>query len=439
MQLKETLKSIINGFWLTPVPIGIKRNIELPLNLKKIISVIGARRAGKTYILYDTVNRLTASGVPLKNILFINFEDERLQLKTADLDLILQVWRELHNGEKLINHWFFFDEIQNVTGWEKFVRRIYDTVTKNIFITGSNSAFLAKEIATSLRGRTLPVEVFPFSFDEYLKYFKTGLNYYDELNKAAIINRFNDYLSNGGFPEALPLSETVHSELLRNYYYVMLYKDLIERYRISSPAVLKFFIGKLADNLSKPFSVNKIYNDLRSMGLKLDKNFLYELIVYLENIYLTFNVTRHDFSFISRSRSDKKVYFIDNGLINILTHAFSGNKGKLLENSVYLFLRSRFGVLYENNIFYFKKEAECDFALFDRGKPVFCIQSSYDISNPDTKKREITGLLAAMKFFGLKKGFIITAEQSEELTLDDKKIIILPAYKVFIDKNIDDI
>ncbi len=438
MQLKETLKSIINGFWQTTVPLGIKRNIELPLNLKKVISVIGARRTGKTYILYNTVQRLTDSGVPLKNILFINFEDERLQLKTADLDLILQVWRELHNGEKLDEQWFFFDEIQNVTGWEKFVRRIYDTVTKNIFITGSNSAFLAKEIATSLRGRTLPVEVFPFAFDEYLRYSKTGFNYYDEMNKAVIINKFNEYLFKGGFPETRSLPENMQPELLRNYYYVMLYKDLIERYNVSSPTVLKFFIGKLADNLTKPFSVNKIYNDLRSMGLRLDKNFLYELIVYLENIYLTFNVTQHDFSFISRSRSDKKVYFIDNGLINILTHAFSGNKGKLLENAVYLYLRLNFGALYENNIFYFKKKAECDFVLFDGGTPRFCIQSSYDISNEDTKKREISGLMAAMKFFDLDKGFIITAEQSEELTLGNKKIVILPAYKLFLDKNLDD-
>ena len=164
----------------------------------------------------------------------------------------------------------------------------------------------------------------------------------------------------------------------------------------------------------------------------MDKNLLYDLIIYVENIYLAFKIERYDYSLASRKRSDKKIYFIDNGLAGIITHQFSQNSGRLLENAVFIFLRKQFGNIYENNIFYYKDKVECDFVIFDRDRPQYCIQVSYDISEPETRKREIKGLLAALKHFKLSEGYIITAEHEEELTIKDKIIFIKPAYKLMI-------
>lgn len=434
MQIKETIKFIIRRFQESELPGILSRNIELPFDSNKIISLVGVRRCGKTYLLYDTILKLQQSGVPRENILFINFEDERLQLKTNELDLIIQSWRELHPGKNISEHYFFFDEIQNIYGWEKFVRRIYDNETKKIFITGSNSSFLAKEIATSLRGRTLTYEVFPFSFDEYLRYLDISTDYFSEIQRAKILNAFYNYLKSGGFPETIDCDPLKQNEILRNYYYVMLYKDLIERYEIKSFIVLKYFIEKLADNVTKPFSINKIYNELRSQGLKMDKNQLYEFITFINNIYLSFTVQKFDNSYSQRSKSDNKSYFIDNGLLNVITPDFSENKGKLLENLVFLFLRRKYGNLYENNIYYFKDKYECDFLVFQAKKINYCIQVCYDLSDQETKKREIRGLLRALEYFNHPEGYIITAEQEDELLIENKNIIIKPAFKLFIDK-----
>jgi hypothetical protein len=435
MLIKETIKSIIKRFQQTELSGIIPRNIKLPINSQKIVSLVGVRRCGKTYLFYDTILKLRNASIPSENILYINFEDERLQLKTNELDFIIQAWRELHQGSDITNHYFFFDEIQNIEGWEKFIRRIYDNETKNIFITGSNSSFLASDIATSLRGRTLTYEVFPFSLYEYLNFKNITPDYYPENNKALILNNFYTYLEKGGFPETIACDPHKQTEILRHYYYVMLYKDLIERYQIKAFHVLKYFIEKLADNLTKPLSVNKIYNDLRSQGLKMDKNLLYEFIGYLNHVYLTFTVQKFDTSYAQRTRSDNKTYFIDNGLLNVITPNLAENMGKLLENLVFLFLRKKFGNLYESNIYYFKENYECDFLVFQSKKLAYCIQVCYDISDKETKKREIRGLLAALKYFNHPTGYIITTEQEEELSVDNRTIIVKPIYKLLIDEN----
>jgi predicted AAA+ superfamily ATPase len=295
---------------------------------------------------------------------------------------------------------------------------------------------LSTEIASALRGRTLTFEVFPFNFKEYLYFKNINTDYYLPANRANIVNEFYHYLTQGAFPETIREQAMQQSEILRTYYYVMLYKDLIERYKIGSVSVLKFFIEKLADNLTKGFSINKIYNDLRSRGLSLDKNLLYDLIEYFENIYLSFKIERYDYSLAARQRSDKKAYFIDNGLLGIITHQFSQNFGKLLENLIFVYLRQQLGSVYEHTIFYFKQKHECDFVVFERDKATFCIQVCYDISESETRKREISGLMEAMEFFKLDVGYIITAEHEEEFFAESKKIVMKPAFKLLIDNKL---
>jgi len=434
MVSKEVLKEII-VYYQNSVPQNIvKRDVELPLKGKKIISLTGVRRCGKSYLMFDTINRLRSSGVNAESIIYINFEDERLDFAADELDLVLQACFELYPHIEQSGFWFFFDEIQNVSGWEKFLRRIYDTVTTRIFITGSNSGFLSVDIATSLRGRSLTYELFPFSFAEFLKYKRVNTDYYMPVQKAIIVNHFNGYLKMGGFPETFDNTSQENIEMLRNYFYVMLYKDLIDRYKISSVSALRFFIDKLMINVTKPFSVNRIYNELRSQGFKLDKNLLYDLFVYINNIYLAFRLPKFSYSYVKRAASDKKIYFIDNGLVNALSLVFSSDSGKLLENAVFLYLRSKFGSLFSENMFFYKNgnNRECDFIITENKKVTTAIQVSYNINDGNTLKRELAGLESAVKTFKPDKAIIITADQELQISDAGFPVEVIPAYKFFL-------
>ena len=208
MDTKDLLKSIIRGFHTDALPQGIiKRDIDLPINSGAIISVIGSRRAGKTFLLLATIEQLIAQGTSKEQIVYINFEDERLiDLKASDLDTILQAYRELYPEKSLSEAYIFLDEIQNIDGWEKFVRRIHESITKRVYITGSNSKLLSTEIATALRGRTLSYGVFPLSFLEYLRFRdiphdKNDL--YAPSVHARIMRGLEEYLLYGGFPEVI--------------------------------------------------------------------------------------------------------------------------------------------------------------------------------------------------------------------------------------------
>lgn len=290
MKKKEILKTIIREFHASEIPSLVKRDVEVPIASGKIISIIGPRRSGKTYFLYQLISKIVESTSNKENILYINFEDERLDLTTEELDLILHAYRELYPEIDLSKAFLFFDEIQNINRWEKFIRRIYDSITKNIFITGSNSKMLGDEIATSLRGRTLKYEILPLSFEEFLSFkkFKMTLpqDFYDSKIRAKVINLFKEYMLWGGFPEIIFQPEGLKMRILQEYFDVMIYRDLIERYSIKDTFVLKYFIKRVAETVSKPLSINKIYNEIKSHGLKVGKNILYEFLEYLENAFI---------------------------------------------------------------------------------------------------------------------------------------------------------
>ena len=405
-----------------------KRDIELPLNTSKIISLTGIRRSGKTFLLLDTIKRLLKSKVDKSRIIHINFEDERLQIKTEDLDLILQSYRELYPENDLSECYFFFDEIQNIPQWEKFVRRLHENISTHIFITGSNSNMLSSDIATTLRGRNLNFEIFPLTFKEYLIFKNIAPDIKGSQQKSLIISSLKSYINNGGFPELLNIPEEYHQKVLQEYYYVMLYKDLIERYDISSPTILKYFLNRILTNIGKPTSVNKIYNELKSNGYKVSKNTLYDFLEYSEAIYLNLGLKKFDFSLIKREKSEKKNYFIDNGLINALSFKFSHNFGLLLENAVFLFLRQKF----RDDLYYFKDNKECDFVVFENEKVTQLIQVCYDIEDEDTFNREKNSLIYAGKKLNVSEGIILTFDIEDEIIDKDFKIKIIPAYKYFL-------
>ncbi len=424
MKKKELLKQIIRDFH-TSENFSVKsRDINLPIDTEKIITLIGVRRCGKTSIFYDLINTLCKK-IKKERILFLNFEDERLDLHIDELDLILQAYMELYPNLNLRECYFFFDEIQNIPSWEKFIRRVYDTISKNIFITGSNSKLLSSEIATSLRGRTISFEVYPLSFKEYLSFFDVKVDLYSSKSLALIKNYQEKFLKNGSFPETLFLDEKYVNKILQEYFNVLLYKDLVERYSISNTVALKFFLKRLISSSTKQISINKIYNELKSNGIKIGKNTLYDFLDYSLNIYFSLTLQKYDNSLVNKELGEKKIYSIDIGLNNAIEFKFSNNLGKSLENAVFLELKRR-----EKEIFYYRSyKSECDFLIFTNGKITEAIQVSYDISDEDTKQREVKALLEVCKNFKLKNALIITFDTQDEFIQNDIFIKIEPFYK----------
>jgi uncharacterized protein len=429
MKLKNIIKEIIVDFQARKFDEIISRDMEIPVDTGKIVSISGIRRSGKTYLMFDVIKKLILKGTDTKKLVYINFEDERLNIKIDELDLILQSQRELYPDMELNNCYYFFDEIQNVDGWEKFVRRLYDTVSKNIYITGSNSKLLSSEIATSLRGRTINYEVFPLSFKEYLKFKNIAGNKFDKKVNSLKVHAFNEYLFNGGYPEVIGYEDSIRDKTLQTYYQVMIYKDLTERYKVPDLSILNYFLSRVTNNLTKPTSVNKIFNELKSNGYKTSKNILYDYLEWIEAVYFTLKVQKFDHSLIKREKAEKKYYIVDNGLVNAVTYNFSKDYGKLLENLIAIHLKSEFN----KNVYFYKDNVECDFLVFDRDKPLHAIQVCWDISDKDTLKREIKGLVAACKFVGLTEGVIVSMNDDFELTENDIKIKCISAINFLCD------
>ncbi len=372
---------------------------------------------------------LVDSNVPIQNLLYINFEDERFELTSSDFDAILQAYRELYSNINLKHTYFFFDEIQNIKDWEKFVRRCYDTITKNIFLTGSNANLLSSEIATALRGRTLTYEILPLSFREYLLFKKVVPEKYDSTSRAKINKLFDRYLFEGGYPEVTFLADSLKNQALQEYFDVMTYKDLVERYNFTNLPVIKYFLKRIAASAGSYLSLNKLYNDLRSQGYKLDKNYLYQVNEAARAVYLSLPVSKFDYAELKRSGSDKKNYFVDNGLLNAITFKFSEDKGKMLENLAYLQFR-RNG--YE--IFYYKDTSECDFVLQQKDK-LMPVQVCYSLDDPVTKERELKGLVHCCTKLGLKKGVVLSFSDQKEETIQHIKVKYLPVVPYFLERH----
>lgn len=427
MKKKELLKQLIVTFQ-NSLPIAVlERELSLPIDSGKIITVPGVRRCGKSSLFILLIHQLLAKGISKERILFLYFDDERLSFDASNLDEILQAYRELYPDIPLKNAYLFFDEIQMANDWQPFVRRVYEQECKNIFITGSNSRMLSSELSTSLRGRTLQYEEFPLSFDEYCRFRQIDANYYVATNQAKIINAFKEYLQEGGFPEVVLSQEVYRERILQEYFFVMLYKDLIERYEIKNVAAVRYFIKRVMTNLTKPTSINRIYNELKSQSVSIGKNTLYELIEQTESIYLFFSLSKYDPSFTKESSSDKKYYCIDNGLRSILLNPQSEDNGKLLENIVFLHLRRQLPI--QAGIHYFKGKKECDFLLTNQQKVTQLIQVTWDMHGAETRKREIEGLLEAAQATGCKELTILTLEEEEELQEQQIAIHVVPVWK----------
>lgn len=428
MGKKELLKQLIAGFQaLLPIEV-YPRELTLPLDSGKIITVPGVRRCGKSSLFLLTINQLIRERIIAKEqILFLNFDDERLHLNADNLDEILQAYRELYPAIPLKDVYMFFDEVQMADDWQPFVRRVYEQECRHIFLTGSNSRMLSSELATSLRGRTLQYEEFPLSFNEFCNFTDINTNYYVPENRAKLVNAFKTYLHGGGFPEVVLAAPLYKDRILQEYFFVMLYKDLVERYEIKNPEPIRYFIKRVMSNLAKPTSINRIYNELKSQGVSIGKNTLYDVIVQTESVYLFFSLTKYEPSLVKESTGDKKYYCIDNGLRSVLLNPHSEDNGKLLENAVFLHLRRNLRI--QEELHYYKGKKECDFVVVEYDKVTRLIQVSYQMGDEETRKREVDGLLEAAQETGCRELTIVTMEAEAEWKEQDMSIHVVPAWK----------
>ena len=399
----------------------IKRDIKIDLNSNKIISIVGARRTGKTYVMFQCIKTLKENGVMIDNILYINFENERLiGLNAKDLDLLLVAHKELFSPDGKI--YIFLDEIQVVENWDKWVRKIYDTGKYYIILTGSSSELLSSEIATSLAGRNLTYTVFPFSFSEYIsaKGLKVNRLQKYSTDRGTILKATNDFLEYGSFPEISVLGDNTRKlEILSSYFDAIFFKDIVRRYRIREINELRIFLRILCSNYALYFSSVRVLNTFKSMGWNINRATILNFLEYSSNVFLVQKLEQYEKSTTRRLTLHKKVYTIDTGISRLFSDI---NMGRALENAVYLeLLRKR-----NKDISYLKLKSgkEIDFVVGERTKET--IQVCYDVSDPDTRSREVSALLEGAKYFGLKAAKIITYVFEDEEIIEGIKIQYTP-------------
>ena len=405
-----------------------ERSLQLPLNKQRIVTVTGVRRCGKSSLLHLTINRLLASGVDKEQILYIGFDDERLaNMDVSDFDEILQAYRLMYPDRPLSSVYMFFDEIQIVKGWELFVLRVYKSYCKNVYVTGSTAQMLSGEMNSALRGWPDEYTEYPLSFKEFIAFKGVKANRYTEEGAALMANMFKSYLLTGGFPQAVLANvETERVKLLQAYFNTMLFRDMIEHYNISaSPSVVRYFLKRVFNNITKPSSVNNIYNDLKSQGLKLSKDSLYQWLDYACNIFLLHKVPKYSKSIIKQSTSLSKYYVVDFALAKSVLLPQSEEKGKALENAVYMHLARH---LNENEqIYYFNEGAECDFVIANDEGVKELIQVCWELDEFNTP-RECGGLCAASAATGCKKISIVTCNQAQSIHYGDLQINVVAAW-----------
>ena len=407
-----------------------KRENPLPVNAGKIVTVPGVRRCGKSSRMESVVNALLASGVERKRILWMGFDDERLvSMNSDELDRIIEAYREMYPDIELASVYMFFDEIQLIENWEYFIMRLYKHSTKNIYISGSNATMLSSELKSALRGWPVEEETLPLSFREYCDFNGFKTDSWLESDMARLRNAFESYNNNGGFPEVVLTNNSLNKvKILQTYFDTMLLKDLVEHYNLSNIEVLRYFLKRIMANLTKPTSIRAIHGDIKSRGLKVSKDDLYEWANHACDIFMFIRVPNYSKSLQKIESSQPKYYCIDNGLRNAVLLPQSNDEGKKLENTVFLQLyRLRTPI---DRIFYYHGKGECDFVI-QRGVEIdSLIQVTWNMDDQETRQREINGLIEASDVTGCRNLFIITADTDEEIRLSDNRIInVLPAWR----------
>ncbi len=422
---RETWVRIIKDFQEFDLPELVERDIEVEteLPIKRVISILGARRTGKTFFMFQCIKKLLEK-VEKNRILYVNFESDLLiGCGVSDLRNMIEIFYEIYPENENKKVYLFLDEIQNVHGWEKFVRAIIDSENIQVLVSGSSSKFLSKEIATSLRGRTLPYYIYPFSFKEFLKAknFEIG-KYLSSSQKAKLLNFLEKYIK-GSYPEAV-FFEREKERILKEILDVTIYRDVVERFKVKNVKVLKLLLKSLVS--STYFSVHKFYNYLKSLGIKVSKNTIYNYIDYFSDSLILYTLRKYSKSYKEVEQTTPKIYFVDNGLLVI-----NGieSLSRFMENTVFLELVRR-NFMPNNDLFYFvSNNKEVDFVLKEKEKITQMVQVCYDVEDFNTKERELNALVKASKELKCNDVLVITWDYEKVEKYKNKKIKFLPLWK----------
>ena len=382
-----------------------KINYKSHINSKPITVIAGIRRSGKSTLLKQF-------SLKLPNFYYVNFDDERLiSFSVEDFNNLLIIWKK-----KFASKYILIDEVQNVTGWERFVRSLHDENYK-LFISGSNAKLLSSELSTHLTARYQKIELYPFSFKEMAEYRQADLlPSMISTAKAKILKLFDEYLVHGGFPEYIKYK---NEEYLKRVYEDIIYRDIITRFGIKEVKSFRELTNYIFTNFTKELS----YNNLKTiLGIKTAMS-VRNYVGFLEESYLIFELFKYDYSLKKQYISDKKLYVIDNGMRNATAFYFSTDRGRLLENLVFIELKRR-----KNEIYYFKDKSECDFLVREKNRIIQAIQVTQKIDKTN-EKRELDGLFNALTRLNLKSGLILTEDQDQIKTIGRYKITIKPIWQ----------
>lgn len=389
---------------------------QRPIELESIANYIfvGLRRSGKSYLMYQIIQNLLKSGKQKEDILFVNFEDERfIGAQTSDLTLIIDCYKEMYDKKPVI----FLDEVQTVVGWQKFVRRLADQ-NYSVYVSGSNAEMLSSEIATTLGGRFIIHEVYPYSFSEFLVRNQIALakNWQYSDTKNAVVRLFENYLQYGGLPEIV--NRKSKRPWISSLYQKIFFGDIISRYAIRNDNALKLMVKKLAESVMHPISQNRLANIVSLGGKKVSVSTTIEYLKYLNASWLVFGISNYAAA-LGERESVKKYYFTDNGVLNLFL--MDGNT-RLLENIVAVDLYKKYG----ERVYFYHKNIEVDFYVPDSE---LAIQVSYDISNIDTFDRETTAFAKLSRIAKIKRYLIITYNAERSVSCNGIDIEVIPAYK----------
>ncbi|MCQ2251149.1 MAG: ATP-binding protein [Bacteroidales bacterium] len=400
----------------------VERPMAFSTNMNYVL--VGIRRSGKSCLMIQDMQNLIKSKKKTKeDFLYINFEDERISdIKAHELGLILDSYREMYDNP---NPYIYLDEIQIVEGWEKFVRRLTDQQYR-VMVTGSNAKMLSSEIATTLGGRCIIREVFPFSFAEYLKFSGVSLEKnweYDPDSRISVFKKMETYFYNGGFAETFNIDDK--REWINGLYQKIILGDIITRNAIRGDRSIKLLIKKIADSVMQPYQLTKLRNLVISTGENISMPTVKDYLDYMESAYLVFSISNFASSF-SEQETIKKRYFFDNGLLNIFLY---NGETKLLENIVAIYLRTKYKDD-DAHVYFYNKNVEVDFVI---PQDKIAIQVSYSLDEADTREREVRALVRFNKFMELKKAVIVTYNHEETIESEGLTIDVVPVWRFLLD------
>ena len=389
--------------------------------------LVGIRRSGKSYTLYqDMQAKLSAGKATLEDFLYINFEDERLtSIKSEELGLLLDAYWEMYDQKHPL---IYLDEIQNITGWEKFARRLAEE-KRHVMITGSNAKMLSREITSTLGGSYIQRNIYPFSFEEYLNYYGIQLDKNWEFQpdkRLTVLRHFNEYFYRGGFAESF--DKTDKREWLTSLYQKILMGDIVERNKIRNPRIFRLLARKLADSVMQPTTLKRLEHIIKSTGDSISPTVLKDYLDYMEDAYLIFSIPNL-VSPLTEQQTIVKRYFADNGILNLF---LTGGETKLLENIVAIHLNKLYhNTAEELRLFYYNKGVEIDFCIPEVN---IAIQVSYSINDLDTYEREVGGLVKFLKAYKQYQGIIITWDTERQIIENGITVEAIPAWKWLLQK-----